>query len=788
MPARKKKTEVKLTDEQWQIIHAPIDKHMSVKACAGSGKTTTMIYRIKNMIEHHAISLANIKVLMYNVAAKDDFIKKAKRILGRLAYVDDLRQSIKTIDAYSLQLLKVNNVYNAERDHVSHYSNKVASLIANNEANQSSPAIAIDANIKYLFVDEYQDLDIAHYIIAAYHVAQGKILFICGDPNQNIYAGMKETKRAIDDLIDNPYGLYDEYQLSTSFRCAKNIFRIAAPYQQYPQSISTTNNNSGLINIVNFTANDIVDKIEQIIDEQQTNGNPVDFSQFAIMASASKYITSIENEISNRNFKYILRLSEKNSGSAKARSGNAKPEAITIGTIHQMKGLEFKYVFIVGFLDSILPGYYSNMIDDMRLLYVAITRAIDRLYISVYPEFIKIHNPRSRQISRFIRQITGDPELALLIVYDSTINIAEEYIEHRSNIINNFTVTDILDTIPRLEYNKWNELIERLSKTVVNVDADEDGISITPPYQSPDLSKVFSYGLSTDACIGMTAEVGVTLLLDKDAYKQVVRSIYHIYVVSDADRKDYTRAHKMRNVGKIKEIFRKYNIPINNYDLYDKTIIAKDEQHTIHRHRKSIIKAYNRIYTSNVDLMHLTEEELVPYMRYIKKISAWVASKAHQLYAYLNIKIHYEALDGLAGYILRSAQYIRDNYNMPIQWQVGWNTKAGNTDIKVSNQPRPMYTKAIVGICDLVNRSSIIELKLVRSLDNKHVIQLLLYYILRTRYRNGELRATPSTAIKTVALHNIKTGEFIEYTISSELSDEIFALYKGGANDIINPD
>ena len=63
-----------------------------------------------------------------------------------------------------------------------------------------------------------------------------------------------------------------------------------------------------------------------------------------------------------------------------------KPK-IPIITIHQAKGLEFKYEFLAGMNDEIFPSYFSVQNgyitdEEKRLFYVAITRAKKELYIS----------------------------------------------------------------------------------------------------------------------------------------------------------------------------------------------------------------------------------------------------------------------------------------------------------------------------------------------------------------------------------------------------------------------
>ncbi|MBY0120992.1 UvrD-helicase domain-containing protein [Bacillus sp. S/N-304-OC-R1] len=67
--------------------------------------------------------------------------------------------------------------------------------------------------------------------------------------------------------------------------------------------------------------------------------------------------------------------------------------AITLSTIHRSKGLEYKVVYILGAVDGGLPheyaleasrnNDYSVIEEERRLMYVAITRAMEYLYISV---------------------------------------------------------------------------------------------------------------------------------------------------------------------------------------------------------------------------------------------------------------------------------------------------------------------------------------------------------------------------------------------------------------------
>ena len=62
---------------------------------------------------------------------------------------------------------------------------------------------------------------------------------------------------------------------------------------------------------------------------------------------------------------------------------------LTLSTIHSAKGLEWQAVFVIGLVDGRFPSYQNlrsadDLEEERRLLYVAVTRAKEHLYLS-YP-------------------------------------------------------------------------------------------------------------------------------------------------------------------------------------------------------------------------------------------------------------------------------------------------------------------------------------------------------------------------------------------------------------------
>ncbi len=71
-------------------------------------------------------------------------------------------------------------------------------------------------------------------------------------------------------------------------------------------------------------------------------------------------------------------------------------------TVHQAKGLEFDYVFIIGMNEFKFPAYKSDLEEEKRLFYVALTRAKKHIYLSYSDNYLSSYGPRQQARSRFI--------------------------------------------------------------------------------------------------------------------------------------------------------------------------------------------------------------------------------------------------------------------------------------------------------------------------------------------------------------------------------------------------
>lgn len=101
-----------------------------------------------------------------------------------------------------------------------------------------------------------------------------------------------------------------------------------------------------------------------------------------ILYLSSKYL-NLEDFLSD------MALEPPESSITDAEEGAVMDECLTLSTIHGAKGTEYKAVFVIGAVDGRFPSMYSfnspeELDEELRLFYVAVTRAKTYLYVS-YP-------------------------------------------------------------------------------------------------------------------------------------------------------------------------------------------------------------------------------------------------------------------------------------------------------------------------------------------------------------------------------------------------------------------
>jgi DNA helicase-2/ATP-dependent DNA helicase PcrA len=86
------------------------------------------------------------------------------------------------------------------------------------------------------------------------------------------------------------------------------------------------------------------------------------------------------------------------------------PEKVTLMTIHMAKGLEFKYIYLVGLEEDLFPSQMmlssrADLEEERRLFYVAITRAQKKLFLSYALTRYRFGRLKNCEPSRFLDDV-----------------------------------------------------------------------------------------------------------------------------------------------------------------------------------------------------------------------------------------------------------------------------------------------------------------------------------------------------------------------------------------------
>ncbi len=139
----------------------------------------------------------------------------------------------------------------------------------------------------------------------------------------------------------------------------------------------------------NYNPND-EDDFNRLLNIEQLVASASDFEALNEKATLSEFLESITLSSDN---------DEIGSGGA-----------VTIATVHGVKGLEFKVVFIIGLEEGIFPisrafNSKAELEEERRLMYVALTRAEEQLYLTFATKRYLYRESQYQMISRFCKEL-----------------------------------------------------------------------------------------------------------------------------------------------------------------------------------------------------------------------------------------------------------------------------------------------------------------------------------------------------------------------------------------------
>lgn len=354
-----------VSEEQQYIINmVQQGKNVQVDACAGSGKSTTILSTAKSMPDKTFL------LITYNKSLRKEMKEK----------VDEL--GLQNVTVHTYHSLAV-----AAYDKDAHKDKEMRLIISKNTPPNNSMFSKKKHDI--IVLDEVQDMKFLFYrFVIKYVIDMGEKIqiMILGDYMQGLYEYQGSDARFLT-MANEIWKKYDYLRTSEFEMCQlKTSYRITNQMADFVNEVMLDEKR-----LYACREGDPVCYIRRKIHELQkvvvheilnlTTNHDVKPSDIFVLAgsvkSTNNYITQIENALVEAGIPCHVPMLE--------NSDNIDDDVIkgkvVFSTFHTSKGRQREYVFVLGFNTDYQTKFSSDPTKCPNTLYVATTRAQKRLYL-----------------------------------------------------------------------------------------------------------------------------------------------------------------------------------------------------------------------------------------------------------------------------------------------------------------------------------------------------------------------------------------------------------------------
>lgn len=382
------KTFIRVNDEQETAIRRPPAVHQRILASAGSGKTTTLTARLAHLIENCGVAADTIVLMTFSRNAAQQMKTRIETLVGPQklwagTFHGLSRALLKKFSPDSLKTLYF----------VDELVNMGETWLGTTEGRKWV------ARIRYVVVDEFQDINQEQWKMLQRMLHPGARLIIVGDDCQNIYTWRGSHVKYILDLHKHVKGLVDD-QLRRNYRSRESIIKVANTVMQ---RIPTLEWKGTMIAETKGGEKPHVHFFYRLADESRWIINTVEEYRkaqanvtIAVLSRTNGDLYRIEEEMIRSGMRCRLR----DIGVAEeGGSGSETKPTVDLVTLHASKGLEWDVVFLINCNDDVFPSSKKpeNIVCERRLFYVGVTRAREILHFS--------YTRDERALCRFIREV-----------------------------------------------------------------------------------------------------------------------------------------------------------------------------------------------------------------------------------------------------------------------------------------------------------------------------------------------------------------------------------------------
>ena len=234
----------------------------------------------------------------------------------------------------------------------------------------------------HVLVDEYQDVNSSQ--IKLIDLLNPKNLFCVGDPRQSIFGWRGSDIKYILNF-KNKYPKAETIHLTKNYRSTEHIVKLinSSIKSMNLPDLESDKKGEKDIELVKFRSEE--DEFEYVIKKIISSDEKR--NEIFVLARTNRQLNELSKRMNQKSIKHIIRSDEIK------KSLVAKDDEITLATIHAIKGLEAKQVFIIGCNSINFPikgsehpvtelidvEEYDKDEEERRVFYVALSRAKQKL-------------------------------------------------------------------------------------------------------------------------------------------------------------------------------------------------------------------------------------------------------------------------------------------------------------------------------------------------------------------------------------------------------------------------
>jgi superfamily I DNA/RNA helicase len=242
------------------------------------------------------------------------------------------------------------------------------------------------SKFNHILIDEYQDVNAVQ--IELINLLSPQNIFAVGDPRQSIFGWRGSDIQYILNF-EKTYGNSQIIHLKKNYRSSGEIVNFmnhAIEGMGLPDLENHLDIEDAKIKILDFDS----EGSERIFVVDTILSSTFPREEIFVLARTNRQLMELSQLMKRKNIPHVLRTDEVR------RPVEGEPGAVTLATIHAIKGLEAKQVYVIGCNEQNFPckasdhpavemvktDKYDKLEEERRLFYVAISRAKENLILT----------------------------------------------------------------------------------------------------------------------------------------------------------------------------------------------------------------------------------------------------------------------------------------------------------------------------------------------------------------------------------------------------------------------